>query len=567
MSRRSLVLGPWLPVLLLAVTLSAQDQQTSSTISAERILTEEEADDAEARAEAADQMGIAVGLEAYHEVLLSGRYRVGPGDKFLVFITDMLEPAEVTVLAEGGLFIPRVGRVEVGGLRLKEARAAIDSAFSSTVRVGRIDVELSHPRQFPVSVVGLVRRPGVVMASAVERVSEVLQRVGGLNEYASLRSIVLLSSDSLTLEQSALLRQDNLDMEMMLQTKGVRRVDLAMYGVTGGSAYNPFIEDGDILVVPSRQYVLRAMESVRRPDTYEFVPGDRLSTLATLAMGPSARYDPDNVILFRYVDDGARQIYLPVDLDAAIAGDLKADILLEPGDWLVPRARPEFQREATVQLIGEVMRPGFYVVGLDGKPLRQVVEESGGFTDEAALPQARVVRQTDDEVQTDPEFERIVTIPPAEWDEDEKQYFNMRSRQKQGQMVVDFVALFIEHDEEQNILLRPGDVVVIPGSQRTVLVSGQAANPGAVPYVEGYGVSDYIERAGGFGWRSSKDVRVIRARTGEVRKAKQVQHLEPGDNIWIKEQPVRDYWAVFMEGMQVAGQVATVLLVFITILK
>ena len=555
MSRRSLVPRLLVPMLLLAVTLAAQERRdrSSNTIDPERTVI--------------DVPDVSIGLEAYREVLLTGRYPVGPGDRFLVYISDMPEPVEVPVLAEGGIFIPRVGRVQVGGMRLREARAAIDAAFARTVRVGRIDVELSKPRQFPVSVVGLVPHPGVVLASAVERVSEVLERVGGTLEDASERSIMLLRRESLSVAEAALLRQDALDPQVMLRSKGARRVDLALYGVTGGSEYNPFIEDGDILVVPSRQYVLRAMESVRRSDTYEFVPGDRLSTLSTLAMGPSARYDPDNVLVFRYVDEGSRQEYLSVDLDAALAGDAEADILLKPGDWLVPRARPEFQREATVRLVGEVKNPGFYVVGQEGKPLRQVVEESGGFTEAASLPKARVVRRMDDNQQGDPEFDRIVAIPPTAWSEDEKQYFNMRSREKRGQMVVDFVSLFAENDEAQNILLRPGDLIVIPASQRTVLVSGQAASPGAVPYVEGYGVADYIARAGGFGWRSSSDVRVIKARTGEVRKADEVERIEPGDNIWIKEQPVRQYWSIFTQSMTVAGQVATLVLVFVSITK
>ena len=570
-----MVLRVWLPMLLVSVTLSGtlsgslsaqerRDRSGSLIDPVDRL--KRNAEGVEARDSAAEITGIVIGLEAYREVLLTGRYRVGPGDQFLVQISDMPEPVEVSVLAQGGLFVPKVGRVQVGGLRLLEARAAIDAAFERTVRVGRIEVELSQPRQFPVSVVGLVKRPGVVMATAVERVSEVLQRVGGLAELASTRSIVLLHSDSLSLEQSVLLH-DTPNTQLMLQTKGARRVDLAMYGVTGGSAFNPFIEDGDILVVPSQQYVMRALESVRRPSIYEFVPGDRLSTLATLALGPSARYDPDNVILFRYVDDGARQEYVSVDLDAALAGDIEADILLEPGDWLVPRARPEFQREATVRTIGEVKNPGFYVVGQEGRPLRQVVEESGGFTKAASLPKARVVRRPESDQRSDPEFDRIVAIPTSSWSEDEKQYFNMRRREKRGEMVVDFVALFEEGDEEQNILLRPGDQVLVPASQRTVLVSGQAANPGAVPYVDGYSVADYIKRAGGFGWRSTSGVRVIKARTGEVQKAGDVERIEPGDNIWIQEQPVRDYWSIFTETMLVAGQVATVLLVFVSILK
>ena len=143
----------------------------------------------------------------------------------------------------------------------------------------------------------------------------------------------------------------------------------------------------------------------------------------------------------------------------------------------------------------------------------------------------------------------------------------MKSREKQGQMVVDFIELFGDGEAEQNILLHPGDAIIVPRSPETVLVSGQAANPGAIPYVESYSVFDYIARAGGLGWRASSDVVVIQARTGVRRDADDVDFLEPGDRIWIKEKPVRDHWAIFTQSMQVTGQVATVVLLFVTILK
>ena len=91
-------------------------------------------------------------------------------------------------------------------------------------------------------------------------------------------------------------------------------------------------------------------------------------------------------------------------------------------------------------------------------------------------------------------------------------------------------------------------------------MSGRAAFPGAVPYEPSFSVQDYIQRAGGFGWRASKGVRVIKARTGEVLEAADVQRIDPGDNIWIKEKPTRDYWTLFTQAMAVAGQVATVLI-------
>jgi len=547
-------------VLLFAVALPAQERRDSSGGQSDWEQTIIEGSGTEVPG--------MIGMEAFREVLVTGQYLVGPGDKFLMYIAEMEKPFEGMVLAEGGLFIPKVGPVQIGGMRLRDARAAIDSLYSATIRGGQIEVELSTPRKFPISVVGIVGRPGVVVASGVERVSELLQRAGGLSEGASTRNILLVRSGALSPQEMAILSR-GMKSEIatgLSRRPGTRRVDLALYEATGSSALNPFVEDGDVVVVPFQQNVLQALEAVRRGGTYEFVEGDRLSDLLTLAMGVTSQYDPKNAYIFRYAQEGMRQVRVPVDIDGAMSLDPQANLPLESGDWLVVRSRPDYQEAATARIVGEVLYPGFYVVHREGTQLQQLLDDAGGVTEAASLVKARMVRRAEEHRERDPEFERILSIPPESWGEDERQYFNMRSREKPGQLVVDFVAL-AEGDSLQNILVRPGDLIVVPASQRTVLVSGQAAYPGAVMYHEDYDVWDYIARAGGYGWQASDDIRVIKARTGEIRDAESIQQIEPGDNIWIKEEPVRDYWSIFTESMMVAGQIATVLLVFVTVLK
>ena len=506
-----------------------------------------------------------IGIDAYEEVLHSGEYLVGPGDRFLIQMPDAEKPVEVRVLVEGGLFIPRTGRIQVGARRLREVRAAIDSAYRASFIDGRITAELSALRRFPVTVTGLVQEPGVTIANGVLRVDEVIRQVKGLLLKGSRRNIQLIRTHGLPPERRHQLhtwaRSGDLTAFDRIEA---RRVDLDFFELTGVSRYNPFVEDGDIIVVPSKQHVVRTLEAWVNPRIVEYVEGDRISDLATLSMGPAPNIDPKGVFLFRFHDDGLRQAAQQIDLAAALAGDPAADLPLKPGDWLVARMRQGYLQESTATVAGEVTRPGPYIVGEEGVSLVQVIEWAGGFTQEASLPEARVVRRLQVD-RGDPEFQRILGLPPEAWDKEDKRYFNMKSREKRGQMVVDFAALFQKGDASQNILVRPGDVITIPASTRTVLVSGKAAYPGAVPYVENYTVSDYIARAGGFGWQASGEVEVIKARTGERMDVEDVEGIEPGDRIWVKEQPARDYWLLFTQGIEVASQVATVMLLFVTL--
>jgi len=507
-----------------------------------------------------------IGLEAFREVMLSGEYLVGPGDRFLIHVSESEDPFEVRVLAEGGVYIPRVGRVRVGGLRLGAARDAMVTAFGQAYKVGEVWVELSEPRRFPVPVVGLVRAPGLVVASAVERVSEIVEKAEGLAGNASTRNIRVLSTAGLSREQTAAVRaQAEAGSFDFLSRMDSRRADLELYYVTGDSRHNPFVEDGDIIVVPSSQSVIRAVEAVNRPGIFEFVPGDRVSDLLSLAMGFAPQVDPGQVFLFRYSDRGVRQTALSLDAHGLMAGVAEADMELRSGDWLVARDIPEFHPTSTVHLVGEVRYPGYYVVGKEGAPLRDVIAWAHGFTEAASKPKSRVYRQLTATEVTDPEYDRVLSIPPGDRTEEERQYFNMKSRERRGQMVVDFVALFDHGDDTQNISLKAGDVVQVPTLQNTVLVSGQAANPGSLVFERDDGVRDYVRRAGGPGWRASSDIRVIKARTGEIISAKDVVGLDPGDRVWIKEKPVRDYWSIFTQVMEVVGQVSTLVLLYATL--
>ena len=556
----------WLSLALLAASPPVRGQETMTIrVPAGAQETQVEVEDSSGDPEQRLPEPL-IGIDASEEVLRSGEYLVGPGDRFLIQMPGAEEPVEVRVLVEGGLFIPRTGRIQAGGRRLREVRAAIDSACGASFLDGRITAELSALRRFPVTVTGLVQEPGVTIANGVLRADEVIRQVKGLLLKGSRRNIQLIRTHGLPPERRRQLhawaRSGDLSAFDRIEA---RRVDLDFFELTGLSRHNPFVEDGDIIVVPAKQHVVRTMEAWVNPRIVEFVEGDRISDLATLSMGPAPNIDLRGVFLFRFHDDGLRQESRPIDLAAALSGDPAADLLLQPGDWVVARMRQGYLQESTATVTGEVAKPGPYIVGEEGVPLARVIEWAGGFTQEASLPEARVVRRLQEVDRGDPEFQRILALPPEAWDKEDKRYFNMKSREKRGLMVVDFVALFDQGDASQNILVRPGDVITIPASTRTVLVSGKAAYPGAVPYVESYTVPDYIARAGGFGWQASGEVEVIKARTGERMDVEDVEQIEPGDRIWVKEQPARDYWLLFTQGIEVASQVATVMLLFVTL--
>ena len=90
------------------------------------------------------------------------RYLLAPGDRLVtsVFKIEGYE-AEVQVLSDGTINLPRLGTVSVWGLTLEEARQRITAGYSKFLRRPLVYLDLGEQRPVRVTVTGQVLRPGV----------------------------------------------------------------------------------------------------------------------------------------------------------------------------------------------------------------------------------------------------------------------------------------------------------------------------------------------------------------------------------------------------------------------
>jgi len=90
------------------------------------------------------------------------RYRLAPGDRLVtsVFKIEGYE-AQVQVLSDGTINLPRLGTVQVWGLTLEEARHRITAGYSRFLRRPLVYLDLVEQRPVRVTVTGQVLRPGV----------------------------------------------------------------------------------------------------------------------------------------------------------------------------------------------------------------------------------------------------------------------------------------------------------------------------------------------------------------------------------------------------------------------
>jgi polysaccharide export outer membrane protein len=461
-------------------------------------------------------------------------YKVGPGDKIFISISGVRETANTCIIdQEGWLYFPRVGGIDLRNSSLKDAKSKISDAILRYYKNVDIFISLVDFRMIKVSLIGSVAKPAVFVLPANSRLMDLITGSNQLTENSDMRNIKVIAKEG-----------------------GTINYDLLSFLRFGDFSNNPILVEGDVVLIQKVDKVVRISGEIQYPALYEFRSGETVTDMIKLAGGFTTRARKDTIEVVRFLEDGKEQVskyYSYSELQ-------QADVFLQNKDHVIVRQIPEYLVDYYVTVNGYVRFPGWYKIKKNSTTLKDIIEEAGGFLEEASLTEASVSRKMDVE-ETDPEFERLKLIPVENMTEDEYDYFKAKSRQHTGNVVVDFVKLFRKNDLSENIVLRKNDFINIPEKKDYIILLGQFVNPGKIIYDPNLTVQDYIRLAGGFGWRALEgDVRVIKAKTGEWVDAEDVDELRPGDTIWIPEDPPGPkFWTVFTEVLSVVAQVAAIL--------
>lgn len=460
------------------------------------------------------------------------QYVVGPGDAFAIIVSGAsVDSYRVQVTPEGDVALPGISTTSVAGMRLVDAKAAIQKALATQYRNVDVHISLVELRRIEIHVAGNVIRPGTYVGTALDPTGTLIDAAGGLGENASRRNIRVTRRNG---EQ--------------------RRIDLVRYERLGDLEANPPILDGDVVFVPYAKTEVRIDGAVESPDTYELVDGDTAGSLIEIAGGMTRDARRDSIEVRRFVDDlHTEPLVVPLEPEGLGIG-------LRDGDQVYVRFVTEYRPMAAVTLEGELLHPGPYGINEGVDRLSEVIRRAGGFSEEASLEEAQLIRTTGVD-KTDLEYERLKTIPVQDMSETEYAYFKSKARERKGVVVVDFVRL-AAGDEDEDRALQEGDRVIVPKKRATVTVSGSVKYPGLVTYVADERASYYIGQAGGYASHADKgEGRVIKSVTGEWEPLGRAGVIVPGDEVWVPEEPEKDWWQFAQDAVRFAASIATVYLV------
>lgn len=472
-------------------------------------------------------------------------YIVGPGDEIGISILGaQFYTYTVVVSSDGTIVIPTLGKIYIRNATLRDVRDRIHAELKQDIKRADVIVSLAKARSVKVTVSGAVRNPGIVVMPSSGRVSEALELAGGaMEDTTSLRGIHVSRVDG-----------------------SVRSADLLRYTRIGDLEANPFVSGGDNIYFAPRDAKVGIYGSVGIEGVIDYLPGETLYRVLEGCQGLRASAFRDSVEIVRFNSDHRTTSRMFLDL-RGYPDDRSADIPIMPNDLILIRAIPEYDRHRLIIVRGEVLYPGSFAIEEGKTTLRDAIRRAGGFTAQASLEEAIVIRRPP-ENERDQEFERLQKIPAADMREDEYEYYKARSRERLGQMVVNFKRLFLQGIPSEDIVLQDGDVIEIPKLKNYIRVIGRVNNPGNVIFNDQWNFLQYIAATGGFGWRAQdNDVRIVKARTGELVDASDESdyELEPGDTIWVPEEPETKFWATALTVLGVVSQIAGILGIVIAI--
>ena len=407
---------------------------------------------------------------------------------------------------------------------------------------------------------------GTFSAFFSERVDHFVTRVYNAAKENSLK----IAQDLQTAEQiNKNINEDYAIRGIILKgTNGEQKIlDLAKFRVNGDFTNNPYLKNDDVIIFPAvdkEKNFVRVLGAVNNPLTFMYVDGDKLSTALELAQGINKAYDDVNsVIIYRLSYDGLK-------LDSIVVS-INDDIELMRGDRVFFTGRESRKQDYRVNVIGEVVNPGYYPITDNATKIRDVIKMAGGFTPKAELSRAELIRGANafESLWFSEQLEKLQMARMSTLVEDDSLYFliDEKLRFTRGNGLIDFTKIFNKEAIDGEFLVQNYDVIYIPQQINLVYVYGQVNRPGYLQFKNEENYNYYLNLAGGIG-ETAAEIYIIKGQSRSWISVEEAPNtkIEPGDYIWVSKKTPRTFWFYVEQTARIAaiiGAVATVVLLFL----
>jgi protein involved in polysaccharide export with SLBB domain len=402
-------------------------------------------------------------------------YVVGPGDEILIRAWGQVDIDYRAVVDRNGMInIPRVGNVNVAGIRYQDLNDYLRTAIGRIFRNFQLNVTLGQLRSIQVFVVGQARRPGSYTVSSLSTLVNAIFASGGPSTRGSMRQIQLKRGD-----------------------RTVTEFDLYDLLLRGDKSKDVQLLPGDVIYIPPVSGVAAVWGSVNEPAIYELKGTVTLGDLIQLSGGLATTAEGRRVTVERIEDRKIRKVD-EFTLDSEGLGRE-----LKDGDLVrVYALSPKFENAVTLR--GAVANPGRYP-WRDGLRIRDIIPDR-----EALIVPGYWAQQNREGLVIGLQRPRVDvrrSYDEINWD------YALIERLDYSDLSPLLIAFNLgravnDGDQSNNVPLRPGDVVTIfskadfqvPISKQTkyVRLEGEFNTPGIYQILPGETLRQLVGRVGGF---------------------------------------------------------------------
>lgn len=376
---------------------------------------------------------------------------------------------------------------------------------------------------------GAVYRPGMfAIGRDIRTVSDLIRKADGLTDNAY--------------DDRALLYREGPDMQLQIIALDLKNimagispdVELKRNDIIEISSIDDLIDRGDITIAGQ----------VTNPGTYPYAENMTVEDIILQAGGllegaSTARVDVSRRIVDPTSVTATQQLshVYSVSIDGGFAVGKGEHFVLKPYDRVVVRKSPGYGAQTTVEINGEVLFDGEYVLQRRNERVSELVKRAGGVIEGAYIKGASLSRKlTEAEYIARKETLRLAMANNQAGQADSLALSKIEVSDTYN-VGIDLQKALNNPGSTYDLVMQPGDVLYVPQEQSTVKITGDVMFPNAVVYEPGKKLSYYIDQAGGYGQQAKKGKAFIVYLNGTVAKAKKNTPIEPGCQIIVPSKP------------------------------
>ncbi len=409
-------------------------------------------------------------------VPVTPEYVIGPGDELLIRAWGQIEIDYRAMVDRNGMInIPRVGTVQVAGVRYQDLNNFLRISISRNFRNFELMVTMGQLRAIQIFVVGQARRPGAYTVSSLSTLVNAVFAAGGPSTRGSLRAIQLKRG-----------------------TQVITELDLYDLLLSGDKSKDAPVLPGDVIYIPPVGPLAAVTGSVNNPAIFELKGDTTVGALMQYAGGLATTAQSRRVTIERIEDRKTRAVdQFDLDADAAKRPVKDGDLVS------VLAILPRFENAVTLR--GNVATPLRHPFRAGLRVLDLIPEKEALITPEYYRRKNLAVRVellTQGQLSTD-----VRTLSDEiNWD------YAVVERLNQADLTTSLIPFnlgkaVLDGDPEHNIPLMPGDVVTVfskldvaaPAQRRAVVVSleGEFSYAGVYQAKPGETLRQLVARVGG----------------------------------------------------------------------